>query len=171
MASCQYGYFTYPDDCYLRAIISEADTCTVPGVSFGHDYTGSYGGYRGSGSRCLAHTVETKGTNQIDISIGCLKTSCTSDVVTVTVEETDYTCTDGGTVTVDTTNFSGDVTCPTNMANFCDTSNLIYDCDGACQEGEGYCLNYNVCIEFDEYPQSEYENESETNALKIQTIL
>lgn len=39
MASCQYGYFTFPDNCYLRAIILEANTCTVPGVSGGSDYT------------------------------------------------------------------------------------------------------------------------------------
>lgn len=112
-------------DCGMVVINDFADYCSVMYEDSDYELD-SYGGYRGMNGRCLPNTVETKSADQTDIDVGCLEATCAADVVTVTVEGTEYTCTDGGTVTVDTTSFAGDVTCPTVMADFCNENNLIY---------------------------------------------
>jgi hypothetical protein len=124
----------------------------------------NYGGFRGMNGRCLPHTVEAKSADQTDITVGCLKATCASNVVTVTIEDTDFTCTDGGSVTVDTTSFAGEVTCPASMENFCNEDNLLYQCQGDCNTEDGVCIGHDQCITFDDYDEAEYElNEDDEN--------
>jgi hypothetical protein len=47
-------------------------------------------------------------------------------------------------VTVDTTNFEGNIDCPADMAYFCNTDNLPRVCADNCNYG-GMCLSYNKC--------------------------
>ena len=114
-----------PSNCGMIMMNSLGDYCSVMYAESPVTLT-NYGGFRGVNGRCLPNTVENKSGDQTDITVGCLKAACAANVVTVTVESTDYTCTDGGTVTVDTTNYAGDVTCPSSMEDFCDANNLIY---------------------------------------------
>lgn len=73
------------------------------------------------------------------------------------VEGTEYTCSDAGTVNVNTNNYAGTVTCPAVMADFCDSSRFIYECGEACFLGNGVCLSNSSCIEFEEYDHTEYD--------------
>lgn len=75
----------------------------------------------------------------------CHKSTCTDNLVTVTVEDTDFPCINNGTVlTVDTLNFNGTINCPANMNAFCNHNLWARVCKDNCHYG-GYCIGFDNC--------------------------